>query len=177
MTKPQANTFHIVIRAGTLNEINDLVELNKNWFKPNLVDTNNGFLSITYDEIFFETIINNNDLLVFINNNKLIGYVLVNKVINTPHVDNIKVEYLINRPENISKNIAFSYQILVDKLYQGTGFFYSAQYEYFKFYKRKYEVLVSTVSKENTRSISAHKKAGWTFIDLKKGYFIIEKQL
>ncbi len=164
----------IVIRLGCLYDVNSLVELNQLWFKLNVKNIENGFLSIAYDDSFFINIINNNDLIVFTNKNKIEGYVLINTVIRTSHVDNLKTEYFINRIESQSKKIAFSYQILINKSFQGTGFFYKAQKEYFKHFKKKYDLLVSTVSKENIRSIKAHKKAGWTFIDTSKNYFIIQ---
>lgn len=165
------------IRKGKKNDIDNLVALNKLWFRPNLETIDNGFLSITYDNAFFESIISNEDLLVFENENKLVGYVLVNTVIKTQHIDNIKKEYFELSPDAKQKKIAFSYQILVDKILQGTGFFYLAQQEYFGYYKTKYDFLISTVSKDNNRSINAHKKAGWTFFDTTKHYFIIEKNL
>lgn len=165
------------IRKGIKNDTINLVALNKLWFKPNLKNNDNGFLSVTYDSTFFETIIENDDLLVFERESKIVGYVLVNTIFNTQHIENIKSEYFELKPQAKQNKIAFSYQILVDKILQGTGFFYTAQQEYFKYYKSKYELLISTVSKENLRSITAHKKAGWTFIDTSKHYFIIEKCL
>lgn len=167
----------ISIRPATLNDTDDLVRLNNIWYKPNLTDTENGFLSVSYGHDFFNSIIANQDLLVFIDNENIVGYVLVNTVHTTDRIKNVQAEYFKARPQNLTKKIAFSYQILVDKLFQGTGYFYKAQTEYFDYFKKKYETLVSTVSKENNRSISAHKKAGWTFIDTPNNYFIIEQHL
>ena len=165
------------IRKGLKADTDNLVALNRLWFRPNLENNNRGFLSVTYDNTFFESIIENDDLLVFENGNQILGYVLVNTIINTQHIENIKSEYFELKPETKPNKIAFSYQILVDRTLQGTGFFYSAQQEYFNYYKTKYEMLISTVSKDNLRSIKAHKKAGWAFIDTTKYYFIIEKSL
>ncbi|MFY7879659.1 MAG: hypothetical protein ACOVP6_06280 [Lacibacter sp.] len=167
----------ICIRQATLSDTDDLVRLNNIWYKPNLTDTENGFLSVTYGHDFFNSIISNEDLLVFIDNDKLVGYVLVNTVIETPHIDNLKKEYFALRPINKTRSIAFSCQILIDKPLQGTGFFYEAQKEYSLYFKKKYELLVSTVSKQNIRSLAAHKKSGWTFIDTPKEYYLAEYQL
>jgi len=169
--------MNTIIRKGQKSDTDNLVALNRLWFKPNLENNDNGFLSVTYDNTFFESIIENDDLLVFEKESQIVGYVLVNTIINTQHIENIKLEYFELKPYAKKKEIAFSYQILVDKILQGTGFFYSAQKEYFNYYKTKYSVLISTVNKENLRSIKAHEKAGWTFIDTKKYYFIIEKSL
>ncbi len=166
-----------MVRTATFQDIDKLVHLNLSWHKPNLPDTRNGFLSVTYNHAFFEGVIEKNDLLVFIQEKKLLGYVLVNTIVDTPHVTKIKSEYLFNRPKNKSKSIAYSYQILIDTPLQGTGFFYNAQIQYFNFFKSKYEIFVSTINKENFRSISAHKKANWIFIDTPYHYFIIEKEL
>jgi RimJ/RimL family protein N-acetyltransferase len=170
-------TLQASIRKGRLTDLTELVELNHKWFKPNLADIENGFLSVTYDTTFFEEIIRNEDLMLFTRKGKILGYVLVNTVLMTPHIDSVRNEYYNNRPENKSKSIAFSYQIIVDKELQGTGFFIEAQKEYFNYFRTKYDLLVSTVSKENPRSVAAHKKAGWTFIDTPKYYFIIEQLL
>ena len=167
----------VTIRPATINDTDNLVQLNHIWYKPNLTDIENGFLSVIYEHEFFNSIITNGDLLVFIDSDNIVCYVLVNTVQITDRIKNVKNEYFNERPQNLTKNIAFSYQILIDKTLQGTGYFYQAQAEYFDYFRKKYDVLVSTVSKENSRSIAAHKKAGWTFIDTKNNYFLIEQQL
>jgi hypothetical protein len=166
-----------VIRIGTLEDVKALVSLNHSWHKPNLANFSNGFLSVTYDNTFFEGIIQNNDLVVFVQQDKIEGYVLVNSTFETQHINKIKAEYLFNKPENSKKKIGYSYQILINKHLQGSGFFYHAQKEYFNFFKNKYEIFVSTVNKENLRSISAHGKADWNFIDTPSHYYIIERHL
>jgi len=167
----------VSIRQATFYDTDNLVRLNHIWYKPNLEDIENGFLSVTYGHDFFNSIIANGDLLVFIDRENIVGYVLVNTVQITDRIKNVRNEYFNERPENLTKKTAFSYQILIDKILQGTGYFYRAQTEYFDYFRKKYDILVSTVSKENSRSISAHKKAGWTFIDTTNNYFIIEQQL
>jgi RimJ/RimL family protein N-acetyltransferase len=174
--KTKSNT-NIYTRIGEKRDIPYLVNLNKNWYKPNLQDTNNGFLSVIYDDILFETIIANNDILVFVGENKVVGYVLVNTVIITHHINKVKAEFFRQKPEAKNLKIAFSYQILFDKPLQGSGFFYVAKNQYVKHFKQKYDLLVSTVNKENIRSIKAHKNAGWTFIDTSDNYFLIELSL
>ena len=166
-----------IVRTGTLKDLEQLVYLNKSYYKQNLENINNGFLSFSYNKVFFKNIIKNQDLIVFVTKNKLLGYVLVNSVIETVHITEIRNEYFLKCPQNSSRKIAFSYQILIDKQLQSTGFFYDAQLEYLKYFKKKYEILVSTVKKENHRSISAHVKADWIFIDTTHDYFIIERKL
>jgi hypothetical protein len=168
---------NITVRQASTVDIPDLVTLNQKWFKANLDNYEHGFLSVAYDEEFFEIIINNDDLLVFEKDNKLEGYVLVNTVIQTQHIDNIRTEYFTIKPDAATKNIAFSCQVLIDKPLQGTGFIYHAQKEYMNYFKRKYHLLVSTLSKENIHSFEAHKRGGWTFIDTKKEYYLAELEL
>lgn len=167
------SNININTRIGIKQDIPYLVNLNKDWYKPNLQNTNDGFLSVIYDYIFFETIIANSDVLVFLSKNKVVGYVLVNTVIETNHITKVKTEFFRYKPESKNMNIAFSYQILFDKPLQGTGFFYEAKNQYVKHFEQKYDLLVSTVSKENFRSIKAHKKAGWSFLDTSDNYFLI----
>lgn len=49
-----------------------------------------------------------------------------------------------------------------------------AKNHYFNLYNKSYDILVSTVSKSNIRSIAAHKHAGWNFIDAFPDYYIID---
>ena len=168
---------NVKVRQASSADILDLVTLNHNWFRENLDNLDHGFLSVTYDTIFFENIIRNNDIFVFHFDIKLLGYVLVNTVIETDHIKRIRQQYFKSRPQNSIKNIAFSYQILINKELHGNGFFYEAQNIYLQFFKTKYDVLVSTINKENLRSLNAHKKAGWTFIVTTNNYYIIELAL
>ena len=165
---------NISIRAAIILDIPELVKLNNDWDKQCRDNYNNGFLSVTYDSTFFKKIIENNDIYVFVIDDRLRGYVLVNTVNETDHIINLKQEYFQSQPKNISKKIAFSYQILLDRELQGTGFFYEAQNRYKQLFKTKYDLLVSTVNKQNIRSLFAHKKAGWAFIYSKNNYYIIE---
>lgn len=173
-TKSKTN---IITKIGEKADLPDLINLNRKWYKPNLAKKNNGFLSVMYNEFFFETIIANNDVLIFLIENNAVGYVLVNTVVETLHINKVKAEYYMHKPDAKSMNIAYSYQILLDKPLQGTGFFYEAKNQYVKHFKKKYDLLVSTVNKENIRSIKAHKKAGWSFFDTSDNYFLIELSL
>lgn len=163
------------LRLAHLNDIANLVELNNAWFKPNLKNQVNGFLSVKYDDSYFASIIANNDLIVFTHADRLVGYALVNTIIRTAHIDDIQNEYNLIYPLSTFKNIAFSYQILIDSGYQGMGFFQKAEEEYIGYFKKKYDLIVSTVSKENHRSIAAHRKTGWSFLETQKNYYIITK--
>jgi len=167
----------MIIRPAILEDTNELVSLNNLWYRDNLKGIENGFLSVTYQCDFFESIIKNEDILVFTYNNKIVGYILVNDVFVSDRIQNIRNEYYKSRKENFSKKVAFGYQILIDSIVQGKGYFHQAQKEYVNYIRKKYEILVSTVSKENIRSISAHKKAGWNFIDSPNNYFIIEQHI
>jgi hypothetical protein len=174
------NTHHnlqVQIRTGCLEDIDGLLELNKIWYKPNLSDINNGFLSIIYSPIYFETIINNYDLLVIIADYKLVGYILVNSIIETSHIDKVRTEYFEYRPDSKYNRIAYSYQILIGKPLHRTGFFHKAHSYLTWYYKTKYDILVSTVRKDNVTSINAHKKFGWKFIDTNNSYYIIDYHL
>ncbi len=167
----------MIIRPATLEDTKELVALNNSWYRDNLNELENGFLSVTYGSDFFESIIKNEDILVFTFDGEIVGYILVNDIYISDRIKNIKAEYYEIRNENFTKKVAFGYQILIDRIVQGKGYFHEAQKEYLNYIKKKYEVLVSTVSKENIRSIAAHKKAGWNFIDTPKNYYIIEQHI
>lgn len=164
-------------RLATISDTNELVRLNKIWQKPNLMNTDNGFLSVEYDKPFFESVIENEDLVSIIGCEKIIGYILVNTIHLTDRINQVKSEYFEHKPENVQTKIAFGYQICIDKLFHGRGYFTKVQTELIDYYNKKYEILVSTVSKENGRSIGVHKKTGWAFYDTLNNYYIIEKYL
>lgn len=168
------NYDNFKVRNAVLADIPNLVRLNQSWLKANLDNYENGFLSVAYDENSFGIIIGNNDLLVFLKESQIVGYVLVNSIQVDERVNKLRNEYFNKRAENLQKKIAFNYQILIDKPMQGTGCLYEAQKAYTIYYKKKYDLLVSTINKHNIRSINAHKKSGWNFINTTNNHYIVE---
>lgn len=164
----------ISIRTAIPQDVPYILELHTAWNKDKLTSLSQGYLSVSYNANLFREMIENNDICVFLSKRGLEGYVLVNTTHESEHVDVVKECYFQLRPDAILKRTAFSYQILIDTPLHGTGFFYRAQELYFTHYKSKYDILISTVSKSNKRSISAHRKAGWSFIDVLKDCYIIE---
>ena len=101
------------------------------------------------------------------------GYVLVNTVVETDHITTIKQRFYGFFPMYLQKKIAFSYQILLDETIQGTGFLHIAQKQYMAYFGSKYELLVSTISKDNLRSVAAHRNKDWKFISVNDQNFIV----
>jgi hypothetical protein len=166
-------TSEVKIYKASIGDIPALVALNTKWFKDNLKNTQNGFLSVCYTHAMFERMILNNDILVFYVNRVLSGYVLVNTVFSLPHTETIQHQLFEKMPEFINKKIAYSYQIILDTAIQGTGFFSLAQYACREFFKNQYDLLVSTIQKTNGRSVNAHAQLGWTILDTPNPYYLI----
>lgn len=165
------------IRTGMTTDIPNLLQLNKLWNKENLTDTNNGFLSVLYSFQDFEAIINNEDLLVFETENTLIGYALCNNIIETERVIQTKEIYFELFPQNKSKKNGFGYQILIDKNFQGTGLFTFLQEPIKAHFEKKYDILVSTLNKNNTRSFKAHSNTEYKLTSTINDFYIFEWEL
>jgi RimJ/RimL family protein N-acetyltransferase len=167
--------FEVTIRTALMNDVAELLKLNEKWFKPNLESFDNGFLTVVYDVEFFKKAVKNEDILLFENSDgKILGYALVNNVMNTEHIEKVRKQYAAIRPELQTKRIAFSFQILLDTELQGTGFIKTAHKACMRYFKDKYEILVTTAGKDNVRSIRIHTKLGWKNYELNGNYLLGE---
>ena len=77
------------------------------------------------------------------------------------HIEYVQQQYALLRPEMQTKIVAYSFQILLDSDLQGTYFIKTAHNACTNYFKKKYEILVTTASKQNIRSIRIHTKLGW----------------
>lgn len=150
-----------LIRLATNNDTRELYELHKSYQKENLKNITNGFLSRCYSLSYFEKAIEKYDILAFDDNGLLVGYVLINTVENNEHLSSVTSLYSSKNPSAKNLSVAYSYQILIVKQWQGTGFFSYATESYFRYYSKRYDILVSTISKENQRSLLGHLQNGW----------------
>jgi len=167
--------YEIIIRNAELDDISNLMQLNHKWNNKNLTSLEKGFLSVVYDKDFFTNAINNLDVLVFEHIDKKIGgYVLVNTVMKTDLIAHVQSTYAIIKPYLQSKRIGYSLQILLDTELQGTYFIVTASKAYIKYFGTKYDILLSTVSKQNQRSVRVHSKLGWNFFDMNADYLLFE---
>jgi hypothetical protein len=167
----------LVTRSANHVDIDALVQLNSAWQKSELKDLSNGFLSVAYDHSSFKEIVNNNDIVVYELDLKIIGYALVNSVRRTMHIQN--VEEFHNRSFQPARNgqVGYSYQIILDTPFQGKGLFPVVERATLTFFKSKYIALVSAIDRNNYRSIAAHRKTNWNFIEWNETHMVIEKHL
>ena len=167
--------YEITIRTAELDDITNLKMLNHKWNNKNLSSLENGFLSVVYDNDFFTNAVNNADVLVFEHaDQKIGGYVLVNMVMKTEHIAHVQSAYANVKPDLQSKRIGYSLQILLDTELQGTYFIVTASKAYQKYFNTKYDILLSTVSKQNQRSVRIHSKLGWNFYEMNNDYLLFE---
>lgn len=167
--------MEIEIQFGQIQDIPKLIQLNEKWYKSNLNDLTNGYLSVIYSEKCLQRIIENFDLTVLKIKNEIVGYCLVNSVIDNERLKEIK-NYYFNKlhNNNSNKSVVFGYQILFDTSIQNKGLFKSILTKILTIFKAKYSIIVSTVSKSNIKSINVHRNFGWKFYDTKNDYYIIE---
>jgi hypothetical protein len=166
--------MNIDIQLAELSLIPQIMELNSKWHKENLINHNNGFLSVQYTFDCLSKIIANNDLYVILLESVVVGYCLVNNAVISDRSKAIKQEYLEFKPFNQNSNIGSGYQILFDTPIQNKKLFRPILSKMVHYFKERYDVLISTVSKHNPVSINAHKCFGWNFFETKGEYYIIE---
>jgi len=167
--------FEITIRTAKLDDISNLMQLNQKWYFKNLTSLENGFLSVIYDSKFFTDAINKGDVLVFEHVDlKIGGYVLVNTVMKTEQLTLVQEAYSNLKPDMQSKKIAYGAQIVLDSELQGSFFIVIAQKAYVKFFKTRYDVLITTVSKQNQRACRINIKLGINLLEFNKDYYIGE---
>jgi hypothetical protein len=166
--------MNIDIQLASNHHIPFLTELNQKWFKSNLLDLSSGFLSVKYSVECFEKMIANNDLYVILLESVVVGYCLVNNALISERTSQIVEQYISLKPDKSSQLIGSGYQILFDTPIQNKKLFRPVLSKMVNYFKERYEVLISTVSKHNPISINAHKCFGWNFIDTGGDYYIIE---
>lgn len=160
---------NVVVRAANAKDIPSLLLLNKKWQKAALGnETGSGFLSGEITEDAFSVMIANNEVTVAEDSTgQIVAYQLIsntsNGIIISIHsnlVNSVEEKGLIAQ----NSRVGIGVQICVDKPYQGTGLKTKVFEQLRKQVAGKYDLLFSTVGKENERSYKAHKADGWDII-------------
>lgn len=167
----------LIVRPANIDDISALVELNESWQKEHLNNNfSNGFLSARFSPKDFEIIVLNNEIVVSIIENVLIGYYLVNNYSERVlKIHNENVNYLKTKKKipNDSK-VGFGAQALIQKEFQGYGIREVMLSQLVLQLQTKYDVLYSTISKDNLKAFNAHTKDGWIVVEETfEKYFVI----
>jgi len=143
-----------------------MLALNQAWQRQALTGTEHGFLSVMYDQVFMEAVVAKGEALVLTTGRQEVaGYVLVNTVQDNPRLQAIQRNYLQIRPEAAAESVAFGYQAVLALEFHGKGAFDKLLQVSFSHYAKRYRRLVSTIQKDNHRSVKAHSRQGWQFFD------------
>lgn len=158
-----------IIRPATLRDIKEICDLNSVWQYENVPENERhlGYLSVKYSEQNIETIIQNNEIVVADRGAKILGYYLLNNFCDTPKyregygvIIELKQKGIIDQ----KTNVGIGAQIAIDKSEQGKGISRKLLEELCKLVKPKYNLLYSSLSKNNPVGYSVHTKEGWKIL-------------
>ena len=170
MSHSQMDISRVLIKSpSSKREVESLVELNRKWQSKNLIDHSGGFLSGgEFGFEIFTQLSNKKEMVVGIAKNKVVSYYNVNSLIKDGAVGEhrVKVENLKEKGCIAAKaRVAVGVQVVVDTEYQGTQLAKLMLNKLISNTIDRYDYYYTTVSKENEKSIKAHKKGGWLITD------------
>lgn len=159
----------IEIKQPNVKNINELVVLNKKWQLTSLNgNTKQGFLSGAFDEIFFKELITNEAIIVAYCSNQIIAYMLTANHSNIgllqTHKDKV-VQLKNNGIINNNINVAVGIQTVVEAEYHGTGLIAIIRNEFRNMLKNRFQLLFTTIAKNNQRSFASATKYGWKTVE------------
>lgn len=158
----------IEIKQPEEKDIPQLVALNKKWQLTALNgNTNKGFLSGAFDEMFFKKLITNEAIIAAFYNNHIIAYMLTanhsNMGLLQMHKD--EVERLKSKGIIQNKlNVAVGIQTVVEERYHGTGLISVIRNNFRDLLKNRFQLLFTTIAKNNSRSFASATKYGWKLV-------------
>lgn len=165
----------IEIKQPNEKNINELVVLNKKWQLTSLKgNTKQGFLSGAFDENFFKALITNEAIIVAYCNNQIIAYMLTANHSNIgllqAHKDKV-VQLKNNGIINHNIHVAVGIQTVVETEFQGIGLISIIRNEFRNMLKNRFQLLFTTIAKNNQRSYASATKYGWKTVDEDEHYY------
>ena len=159
----------LIKTPSTMKEVESLTALNLKWQRANVKTIGNGFLSGGhFPPSVFMKMAEQKDTVVGIYDDRVVSYYTVNSVIMDGVLANqrMKAEELKLKgfmPKQAS--IAVGVQIVVDKQYQGSRLAKFMLDCLVENTKDRFDYFYTSISKKNEKSVEAHKKTGWVFVD------------
>ena len=160
----------IYTRSTTDKELSEMLALQKINLKENITEnemSSQGFLTVSHSLKDLKALNNYENHLIIKDEDKVIGYILAMTAYSR-----YDIPVLIPMFETFDKihfkgRLISSYnyivvgQVCIDKNYRGQGILYHAYEAYRKYFSEKYDFAITEISTRNTRSLNAHKKAGF----------------
>jgi len=163
-------TTPYLFRLATSEDISPLVELNFKWQADKISNAqkSDGFLSAQFNSSDFETLIQNEEVIVTIHNDTVVGYYLLNNFCETKKYYEAKqIVITLTEKNKIHKSckVGIGAQALIDKEHQGKGLSRPMLKLLCEQVKSKYDYLYSSISKQNYKAYQVHTKEGWFVVD------------
>lgn len=168
----------IYTRSSTDVELAEILALQKINLKANITEneiSSQGFLTVSHTLNDLKTLNNFENHLIIKDEEKVVGYILAMTEYSKYDIPIlIPMFEVFDKIKYMGKLIsAYNYivigQVCIDKNYRGKGILSKAYDAYRKYFSKKYDFAITEISTSNTRSLHAHKKAGfrgiYTYID------------
>lgn len=166
------------LRLAELNDIPYLLNLNETWQIENLSETErlHGYLSVEYNFQDLEVFILNHEVVVTTLENEIVGYYLLNNFRNTKkRQEGLEVIEEMKSLGIIDKNIkvGIGAQVVVSKLHQRKGLSRKLLEGLCNAVKNKYDLLYSSLSKNNAKGYTVHTNEGWEILyESEKSFYV-----
>ncbi len=169
---------NILTRLANHEDLDDLLSLNLKWQKSALENQlQNGFLSLAFDEKMLKNIIQSKEMIVAVDRqDNVVGYSCVNHYSDIiPKYSGKKVTKLKQeRKIDPSLNVALGGQILLELGYRGDKNRILLFDALIQSIKSKYNLLFSSVAKENKAVLMINLQDGWEIVDEDdKHYYLV----
>lgn len=162
----------IIIEKGELNDIDEILKLNKKYLleRLDLLVQPNGFIKIKYNFEQIELVIKNNEIIVAKWNDRIIGYYLVGSKSLNPSLNYQKTKAMQLATEwNINlENIGFGCQVCIEEQHRNRGVSRMMFLKLIELVNDKYLFLLSSISEKNVISKSSAMSLGWTILDIQQ---------
>jgi hypothetical protein len=172
---------NLTIEQPTVFDIDKLVNLHNRHLLSNLTNEQikEGFIRVTYDSDNFESIINDNAIVVVKDLYEIVGYYLLGhssksaslkyqfEALNIYAIDGIKLSEL---------KVACGAQAILEKEFRGKDLTEKMLQKLIEQVSSKYNYLFSSITKYNSNAYKAHKKSGYVIVgEDENKYFVCLK--
>lgn len=159
--------------SSTDKELAEILALQKVNLKENITENemnSQGFLTVSHTLQDLKTLNNYENHLIIKDDEIVIGYILAMTAYSKHDIPILIPMFEIFDKINYMGRLISAYnyivigQVCIGKNYRGQGILYHAYVAYKSYFSEKYDFAITEISTSNTRSLNAHKKAGFSEI-------------
>ncbi len=154
---------------SSLKEAEALADFNRKWQRENVKDLASGFLSGGhFTPAIFMKMARQKDTVVGFFQGRLISYYTINSVVKEgvlleqfEKAEDLKTKGIIPHQANVAVGV----QVVVDTEYQGSVLAKLMLDRLVENTRDRFDYFYTSISRKNKKSIAAHKKAAWAFVE------------